>query len=406
MPILGLTDRPPSFPELGILRKGGKKTDPKKPGPDLKYFRFACDDTEAEAAFLAAFGSEPTKIEVVMPFAKAQDCYESWMEEWAASSLIHRCNGKTCVLWLDRTTGDYRNDPIDCPGGCKQVGRLKVVIPKLQRLAYVTVLTTSKYDVMNIDQNLKAIEDAGRGSLLGIPIIVQRKPREISTPEEVNGKRTGKKIRRKKSLITLEAAPSWVALQIAAQQQAALPSASPLMIPAGTPDDLPDNEDYEPDIVDTTEPVKSIVPPDEPSLEEERLNKLLKKYCLAVKKTTPLARQFWQETYEKLTFEQKRQVVKKLKLEPPAEGAPEEVHEGEVVEETNEQLIEQIEGEIFKDLGALGIEPKDIISKIASIADGEIGLEDLTPETLKAVRDGLKLWRDQLRKDLKRKAVK
>lgn len=141
--------------------------------------------------------------------------------------------------------------------------------------------------------------------------------------------------------------------------------------------------------------------------EEDRLNKLLKKHCVSLKKTTDLARKHWQENYEKLSFEEKRQVVKKLKLDPPAEEAPEEVHDGEVVqEETNEQLIEQIEGEIFKDLGALGIEPKDIISKIASIADGEIGLEDLTPETLKAVRDGLKLWRDQLRKDLKRKAVK
>jgi len=146
-------------------------------------------------------------------------------------------------------------------------------------------------------------------------------------------------------------------------------------------------------------------PPDEPSEEEERLNKLLKKYCVSLKKTTDLARKHWQENYEKLSIEEKRAAVKKLKLEP-AEEAEDEVHDGEVVrEETNEDLIEQIEGEIFKDLGALGVEPKDIISKIASIADGEIGLEDLNADQLRAVRNGLKLWRDSLRKDIKRRAA-
>lgn len=399
MPIKGLTERPASFPQIGILRKGAKKTEANKPGADLKYFRFVCEDTEAVDAFQAAFGAQPEEIEILMPFAKCDENFEAWKEEWAASSLIHRCDGEICVLWLDRATGTYSTEPKRCPGGCKQTGRVKVIIPSLQRLAYVTVLTTSIWDIINIHENLLAIEML-RGDLRGIPLILRRKPREISTPAG-----NGKRARRSKSLITIEAKPAWVALQLAAQQQAALPSAAPLLLPEGMPEGTPDADDDEPDMVDTAELVKSIIPPDEPDGEGEHLDKLLKKYCLAVKKTTPLARQFWQETYEKLTIEQKRQAVKKLKL-GPAEEAEDEVHDGEVVqEETNEDLIEQIEGEIFRDLGALGVEPKDIISKIASIADGEISLEDLNADQLRAVRNGLKLWRDSLRKDIKRRAA-
>lgn len=405
MPIKGLTERPASFPQIGILRKGAKKTEANKPGADLKYFRFVCEDTEAQNAFQAAFGAQPEEVEILMPFAKCDENFEAWKEEWAASSLIHRCDGEICVLWLDRTTGTYRTDPKPCPGGCKQTGRVKVIVPSLQRLAYVTVLTTSIWDIINIHENLLAIELL-RGDLRGIPLILRRKPREISTPEIKDGKRTGKRMRRAKSLITIEAKPSWVALQLAAQQQSALPSAAPLLLPEGMPEGSPDPEDDEPDMpntVDTAELVKSIVPPDEPSEEEEHLDKLLKKHCMALKKTTALARQFWQENYEKRTIDQKRHLVKELKLEKPAE---EVVHQGDVVqEETSESLIEQIEGEIFKDLGALGIEPKDIISKIASLADGEIGLEDLNTDQLKAVRNGLKLWRDQLRRELKKRAA-
>lgn len=399
MPIKGLTERPASFPQIGILRKGAKKTQENKPGADLKYFRFVCEDTEAQDAFQASFGAQPEEIEILMPFAKTDENFEAWKEEWAASSLIHRCDGEICVLWLDRTTGTYSTEPKRCPGGCKQTGRIKVIVPSLQRLAYVTVLTTSIWDIINIHENLMALELL-RGDLRGIPLILRRKPREISTPAG-----NGKRARRSKSLITIEAKPAWVALQLAAQQQAALPSAAPLLLPEGMPEGTPDPEDDEPDMVDTAELVKSIVPPDEPSEEEERLNKLIKKHCMALKKTAPLARQYWQEKFEKLTIKQKREVVEKLQLDPPAEEVQDDVHEGEVVEETNEQLIEQIEGEIFKDLGALGIEPKDIISKIASIADGKISLEDLDTDQLRQVRNGLKLWRDGLRKDIKRRAA-
>ena len=215
MPIKGLTDRNAGFPQIGVLRKGAPKAE-KGPGRDLEHFRFDADDREAAAAFAAIYGDEPRTVRVYVPYATTDENFEAWREDWIASSLKHRCDGQSCVRWLTGN-GSYSTEPIPCPGGCKQVGRLKVIIPELRRMAFVTVLTTSIHDIMEIHANLAALESA-RGDLRGIPLIVRRVPREISTPGA-----DGKRVRRQKWLINIEAQPDWVELQLAAAAEAARP---------------------------------------------------------------------------------------------------------------------------------------------------------------------------------------
>lgn len=239
MPIKGLTtQRKASFPQIGILRKGAKKpATGNAPGADLHYFRFVSDDKAAVAAFRAEAGDEPEEVNIRMPFATTNECFAAWKEDWVASSLKHRCDGETCVIWLTKE-GKYSQEPIPCPGGCKQVGRLKVVIPSFMRLAYVTVLTTSIWDIVNIHENLLALEDE-RGDLRGIPLVLRRKYREISTPSGKDGRRA----RRSKSLITIEAHPEWVKLQLMAQDRAALPSAPEPLLLTGEQEALAEKED-------------------------------------------------------------------------------------------------------------------------------------------------------------------
>lgn len=232
MGILGLTDRPASFPQLGILRKGAPKPE-RGPGRDLKHFRFDTDDAAAAGAFRTVYGDDPTSIRVYLPFATANENFEAWQEHWTAGALQHRCDGQTCVLWLNGQR--YSTQSVPCPhralakderDRCKPTGRLKVVIPELRRLAYVTVLTGSIHDIIALTEQLAALEQL-RGDLRGIPMILRRTPREISMPGS-NGKRT----RMEKWLISIEAAPSWVDLQLQAQERAALPdgaTARPLL---------------------------------------------------------------------------------------------------------------------------------------------------------------------------------
>ena len=207
--------RDAAFPNIGRLRKGGKRPESgKAPGKDLTYFRFDSDDARATAHFRAAYGDEPAQVNVFLPHQTAAQNFSCWQEAYVSGGLTHRCDGETCVIWLDGTK--YRTDPKPCPGGCKEVGRLMVIIPELQRFAYVTVETHSINDIIRLQENLQAVEFL-RGDLRGIPFILKRTPVEISTPTA-----DGKRSRREKWLLSIEVDPAWAALQLESMHRAAL----------------------------------------------------------------------------------------------------------------------------------------------------------------------------------------
>lgn len=231
MPIIGLTDRGASFPRIGELRKGGEK--PKtgnKPGPDLQHFRFTSQHADVVQKFVAAYGQTPTSVNVYLPFATATANFEAWWEEWGAGSLKWRGDGKTLVLW-QKPDGTYSTQPKPQPAGGKEVGRFKVIIPELQRLAYVVALTTSVHDIANLSQNLDAYE-AMRGDLRGIPFVLSRVPSMIPSPTK-----EGTRVRRETWLWHLEAQPAWVQAQLSVMQRQALPTAATLQLTDGLPVD-------------------------------------------------------------------------------------------------------------------------------------------------------------------------
>lgn len=219
--------RDASFPKIGVIRKGGKKEvktitkngqskEIETYGKDLTYFRFDTDDARAAAHFRAAYGDEPNAINVYLPFQTTEANFSCWQEAYLAGGLQHRCDGETCVIWYDAKTHKYSQEPKPCPGGCKEVGRLTVIIPELQRLAYVTAETHSIHDIMRLTENLQAVESL-RGDLRGIPFVLKRTPVEISTPSG-----DGKRARREKWLLSIEVDPAWAALQLEGMRQNAL----------------------------------------------------------------------------------------------------------------------------------------------------------------------------------------
>jgi hypothetical protein len=237
MPIQSLI-RGAAFPEIGQLRKGGEKPESgKAPGKDLNYFRFTSDDPEAVAQFAATFGDKPRSIGVFLPLPSLTDNFDAWCEEYTAGAIQHRCDGVTCVGWRDKS-GAWQTTPKPCPGGCKATGRLKVFIPAFKRMAFVTVLTTSKHDIVNLHSSLAALE-AVNGKLQGIPLILRRVEREISTPSG-----NGQRARRKKWLLQIEAEPQWAALQFGAMREAALLTQGRelLMLESGDPEDDESND--------------------------------------------------------------------------------------------------------------------------------------------------------------------
>src|SRR3990172_8739105 len=188
MPIRGLTDKPrAALPRLAQLRKGAKKTDPKKPGQDLTYFRFVCLDDAITAQFYRAYPPEPRVVNVHLPYPDISEAFPTWREEHVAGGLKHRCDGETMVLWQDGE-GLYHTDPRPCPYAglphghpgrrCKESGVLRVVIPELGRWGYVEVITSSIWDCLELTNNLLAVEElAQRASVItGRTITIQGIP--------------------------------------------------------------------------------------------------------------------------------------------------------------------------------------------------------------------------------------
>lgn len=245
MPIKGLTDRPAAFPRIGEIRKGAPKTDEKRPGKDLTFFRFTPSDpkdTGLARLFAQTVGDKPVNILLSLPYPSVDQNLDAWCEEWTAGSLKHRCDGQRCTLELDESGKFYRQFPIgegpECPGKCKAQGRLSIIIPALKRAGTITVLTTSKNDLLELSRNLREYESL-KGDLRGIPLILSRAPRLISTPGD-----NGKRVRREKSLLHLEIHPQWFERQLAGAQMRALPTidGSPLLIEAGYAEDDEDDE--------------------------------------------------------------------------------------------------------------------------------------------------------------------
>ncbi len=250
MPIQGLTTRGGSFFELGVIRKGGAKTDPSKPGPDLDYLRLVTADREAAEAFKKIFGDKPRAIDFVVPFQTLEENFEAWREEYRASGLQHRCDGETCVQWRDEK-GKMQFTPKPCPtptdeqrkkGGCKQVCRMKIIIPALKRFAYITVTSTSIYDIISLHGQLLGVQLANDGNLRGVPLTLRRTEREISTPDK-----DGKRARRKKWLLSIEPHQSWVEKKLLEQHSATMglieAAKAPLMIETNLPAEVDDEND-------------------------------------------------------------------------------------------------------------------------------------------------------------------
>jgi hypothetical protein len=216
MPIAKYQNKEASFPRAGVLRKGAPKPE-RGPGRDLTYFRLDPIDEQTGKDFAEHYGDEPRSINVFLPYATTDENFQCWQEEYSASELKHRCDGEY-VYERDKRTGQLEKTDRPCPGGCQEVGRLTVIIPELRRFAYVTVLTGSAHDLAELLSNLQAIEMLQR-DLRGIPMVLRRIKRMISTPDD----RTGKRARREKWLLNIEVAPQWARSMLTSMERHAMP---------------------------------------------------------------------------------------------------------------------------------------------------------------------------------------
>lgn len=222
-----------TFPKLGVIRKGAKKGQ-NKPGQDLTHFRLD-DAAEVAEAYQALYGTtEPREMGIFLPFDDLDRVFRAYHELYSAGTLLCQGDGKQVQYMRNPQTGQLlaRNgyavvdfqvgqakfaigESIPCPGmahglyphcaKCKPHGYLMAIIPEVKRFGYYEFKTTSFYDILNLTGNLRAIMALNNGRLTGVPLVVRRAPQQISTPTP-----DGKRVRREKWLLSIEAAPGWV----------------------------------------------------------------------------------------------------------------------------------------------------------------------------------------------------
>lgn len=260
MPIKGLTDRGLAFPEIGQIRKGKKETRKRKDKSeytvpvDLTYFRVLFDEKEIESAqiFRDKYGEEPDEINIILPFDEIERCWDAWLEAYTAGRMVARSDGERFTYLIDTESGEIlvkNGEPFkpykdgqsvgkDYKGKdvfCRPVGRLKVIVPELARAAYMTVMTSSIHDIANLSAQLEAFKQINEGVIKGIPLVLRRRPKMISTPDLKN---KGQRVRREKYLLSIEADPVWVKAKLSEVKHLSLPGDGYSLLPGGDEDDV------------------------------------------------------------------------------------------------------------------------------------------------------------------------
>lgn len=260
-----------AFPDIGQLRKGMPKTEQGHVGKDLKTrFRilfFAGDENQrSRERFQQAHKDEievlkPSgdflieRLTIFLPFTDPFECFDSSYEAYTAGRMVARADGEKFLRWVDTKTGEVKVNNAEpftefTPGmivgsykdkngksvaiRAKATGRLRVVLPELARLAYVTLHTTSIYDVVRITEQLKAIAWIaqflpGRHGVAGIPIVLSRRMTKVTWTQEDGSAR-----RVEHGLINLEIDQAWVERMLVSLSETALPAGvQAALLPAG-----------------------------------------------------------------------------------------------------------------------------------------------------------------------------
>jgi hypothetical protein len=331
MPITGLTDRESAQTDMrlrsiGKIRKGEKRGDKLI---DLDHFRFVANESfkGAEKAFFNVYGREPRMLFGHLPFATMEENFSTWKEKWTRKmGLIHRCNGRHMVQWLDDDHGYVTDYELEikkpCPYGplaedgapddkpCKQVGRLSLILPDLMRelvtngaeygleqapLGFVTLVTTSEHDLANLTRELLALENqGGRNGLQGMPVVIRRVRESVGVRFQGNNGDTIK-TKSDKWMLHIDTTNDFVLNQLQAQEKRrqleaengyAPEEAKALIGPGDDALDVVDAEYTEPELVSDDNPFEEPEPAGEPEDEaaEEAEQKVTRPYTPATLK--------------------------------------------------------------------------------------------------------------------------
>lgn len=238
-----------AFPEIGQVRKGVKEEFTRADGSkytrpvDLDYFRVVFVEGEEAAAekFRAVYGEQPQEINIRFPFNDIDRLWSSSLSGFLAGGLVAQSDGEIYLYLRDGITNQdivrngkrldngeampynpdepatYYMDKNNTrqPVFCEPSGLLRVMVPELERAAFLTVVTNSWHDIEAIEAYLEGLWGLTNGNIQGLPVVLKRRPNMISTPGS-----DGKRVRREKWLLHLEVEPGYAGKRFQALERA------------------------------------------------------------------------------------------------------------------------------------------------------------------------------------------
>jgi hypothetical protein len=313
MPILGLTDRSPSFKEIGRLRLGIPKSEAQVSGPkEIGWFRadFRPDAQDSLTLFILAYGQQPTSIHFRLPFAEINRCWDAYYEVYNKFGMLGMSDGKRWLYLRHNKTGellvkdgmtthtdgtrvDENTGEIYLPFDPKvavysytskkgdevkvfarPTGRLRILIPELKRAAYVQIITNSLYNCIHLSEQLAGVAEIAKSvgmNITQVPMTITRRKETISVSFG------GHKQMQDHYLLNVEIDPLWMEAQFACMS-ALLPGATVKPAPqleAGAvkrvyePEELSEGEGTIPD-EDNQDPQLGYAEPEEHPQQEEQ----------------------------------------------------------------------------------------------------------------------------------------
>jgi hypothetical protein len=201
MPIYGLTTTPvtnitQTLPLIARIYKGDKKTDPKRPGKELEYFRIEVEPQFRKYSTIIhqLFGDTPAELKGVYLGAPTTDhAFTAFYREWNATGLVRECDGITQTRALNPAEGRVMPSGKPCLRanggncGCKREANFNFIIPAFSEsvnvLGSFRFTTHSAIDIKAMYEAMMGVQML-YGSLYGVPFILSRVLEEVAYVDE------------------------------------------------------------------------------------------------------------------------------------------------------------------------------------------------------------------------------
>ena len=183
------------IPEIGRLRLGEAKVDPKRPGKPLDHFRFTSSSRANVEAVAAVYGGTPVErggqwevivesesLDVLIP---PQNAYSFSYELWSGGALIRRCDGVTASTVEKAGEGwEEMSQPCLCDEekpDCKPTLRLNLILRGVEVFGVALMQSTGWNAASEIPAMIDAAQVAAHGGAIPATLRIESRTSKSKT---------------------------------------------------------------------------------------------------------------------------------------------------------------------------------------------------------------------------------